>query len=65
MENKLLEELNKKELEERQELKGCYGTKEFSEVGICKACRLQNDCRKVENKKKSKTVIIKDNSRSL
>lgn len=48
----------KTELELRQEEKGCYGTSEFSEIGICKPCKWKDDCRKVKNKQKSKTVVV-------
>lgn len=51
-------EKEKTELEKRQEEKGCYGTTEFSEVGICKPCKWQDDCREVKNKQKSKTVVV-------
>ena len=46
------------ELETIQQIKGCYGTKEYSDkAGICESCRLNKDCGKVKNKQKSKTFI--------
>lgn len=49
----------KTELETIQQIKGCYGTKEFSDkAGICDSCRLKKDCRVVKNKLKSKTKIV-------
>jgi hypothetical protein len=48
-----------KELEAIRNIKGCYGTKEYSDkAGICNSCKLNKDCGKVENKPKSKTSII-------
>ena len=36
----------KNELLEQKSLKGCYGTKEWSEnSGICCNCKLKKDCR--------------------
>lgn len=38
----------KSELEQRNSLKGCYGTVEWSEnSGICCQCKWKNDCGKV------------------
>jgi len=46
------------ELEAIQSIKGCFGTKEYSDkAGICGSCRLRKDCSMVENKAKSKTFI--------
>lgn len=47
-----------RELDTIQQIKGCYGTKEFSDkAGICQSCKLKNDCEQVKNKQKSKTFI--------
>lgn len=47
-----------KELESIQQIKGCYGTKEYSiKSAICESCKLGKDCSKVKNKAKSKTFI--------
>jgi hypothetical protein len=46
------------ELEAIRSIKGCYGTKEYSDkAGICQGCKLNKDCGKVKNKPKSKTFI--------
>ena len=46
------------ELEAIRSIKGCYGTKEYSDkAGICGSCRLKKDCSNVKNKIKSKTFI--------
>jgi hypothetical protein len=46
------------ELEAIRNIKGCYGTKEYSiKSGICESCRLKKDCKEVKNKQKSKTFI--------
>jgi len=48
----------KAELETIRSIKGCYGTKEYSDkAGICGKCKLKKDCSKVKNKAKSKTFI--------
>lgn len=39
----------KKNLEKQHILKGCYRTNEWSEnSGICRNCKLKNDCGKIE-----------------
>lgn len=36
----------------RHEQKGCYGTKEWSNSGICKTCEWKSDCGEVNPKLK-------------
>ena len=45
----------KSELEQRQLIKGCYGTNEWSKnSGICCNCKWKEDCYKVNLNKKVK-----------
>ena len=45
----------KNKLEERQRIKGCYGTPEWSEnSGICRRCEWKEDCGKIQKVRLSK-----------
>jgi hypothetical protein len=45
----------KTELKQRGEIKGCYGTNEWSDnSGICCNCKWKEDCGKVDSKKRTK-----------
>ena len=47
------------ELEQKHQLKGCYGTSEWSEnSGICGRCKLKNDCGRIRKSKMNNWKLI-------